>query len=480
MGTSKADPEAIGETSPKTRIDVCMNCSLPGRRFVTLALVLALVGFTGCRGSSTPSPGEGDSVPVDITGSASPESGAEPSTSSSATSAPTPRADGPKTLKVPTDFATIQAAVDDAQPNDLVLISAGTWHEEVIVRTPSIVIRGVDRNTVVLDGKDEMSNGIQVSANGVAVENLTVQRYQVNGIVFTNAYDAPDPTQAKVLEGYRASYVTVANNGLYGLYAFYARGGKFDHVYGSGHPDGGIYIGQCKPCDALVTDAVMELNGIGYSGTNSSGNVFLINSVYRKNRIGMTPNSQTMETLSPQGDVVMAGNLVEENNSPDAPPAANGAFGFGIAIGGGERNVVTKNRVRNNATAGIVVTTLNEFVPSDNRVEGNELTGNGVDLAFYASKGSELNVAGNCFAGNSFVSSMPTDIETVLPCKGGIDTSVSVDASAFNRAGPEGADYRKIALPPQQEQMPDALNAKAVAASADIPKVDLTTIKVPS
>jgi parallel beta-helix repeat protein len=458
------------------RIDMRINSLSLRRQWATLILLLSLAGVAGCRASSAPSPATDGVAPPPA------DSVANPGSVASAGSVATPEArpGGPKTLKVPADFKTIQAAVDDAQPNDLVLIAAGKWHEEVIVRTPSIVIRGEDRNTVVLDGKDEMGNGIQVSANGVAIENLTVQRYQVNGIVFTNAYDAPDPTQAKVLEGYRASYVTVANNGLYGLYAFYARGGKFDHVYGSGHPDGGIYIGQCKPCDAVVTDAVMELNGIGYSGTNSSGNLFLVNSIYRKNRIGMTPNSQTMETLAPQGDVVLAGNLVEENNSLDAPPAASGAFGFGIAVGGGERNVVSKNRVRNNATAGIVVTTLNEFVPSGNRVEGNELSGNGVDLAFYSSKGSALSTAGNCFAKNAFTSSAPAEIETVMGCNGSSETSLSIDASPFNKTGPEGADYRKIALPAPQEQMPDPLTANAVAASADVPTIDLSTIKVPS
>ncbi len=434
-------------------------------------MLLLSVAVAGCRGSSVaPSPGTSDSV-APATDSGAP-----------ASSRPTPQArpGGPKTLQVPADFATIQAAVDDAKPNDLVLIAAGTWHEEVIVRTPNIVIRGEDRNKVVLDGKDELANGIQVSANGVAIENLTVQRYQVNGIVFTNAYDVDDPAKATVLEGYRASYVTVANNGLYGLYAYFARGGMFDHVYGSGHPDGGIYIGQCKPCDAVVTDAVMELNGIGYSGTNSSGNLFLINSIYRKNRIGMTPNSQTRETLAPQGDAVLAGNLVEDNASTDAPPAASGAFGFGIAIGGGESNVVLKNRVRGNATAGIAVTTLNEFSPSKNRVEGNELSNNGVDLAFYPAQSPSLKTAGNCFTGNTFSSSAPPNIEKVLGCSGTPDESVSVDSSAFTRSGPEGADYRKIPLPSPQPQMPEALTAKAVPASAAVPKIDLSTIKVPA
>ena len=402
-----------------------------------------------------------------------------PDRSVSTASAPSSRVGGPVTIAVPADQKTVQGAIDASVPGDLILISPGTYSEEVIVRTPNIVIRGLDRNTVVFDGKDELVNGFQVSADGVAIENLTVRRYQVNGVVFTKAYDAPDPTQAEVLRGYRASYVTVANNGLYGLYAFYASGGQFDHVYGSGHPDGGIYIGQCKPCNAMVTNAVMERNGIGYSGTNSSGGLFLVNSTYRHNRIGMTPNSQTMEKLSPQGDVVIAGNLVEDNDDPETPPAASGAFGIGIAVGGGERNTIVRNRVRGHDTLGIAITTLNEFQPSGNRVEDNVLSDNATDLGFYATAAASLESKQNCFVGNQFSTSSPASIESVLACDAQ-SSIVGTDGSAFVRPGPPPFDYRKIPLPSDQDNMPNAATAPAQPASAAVPSIDLASIKVPS
>lgn len=392
---------------------------------------------------------------------------------------PQTRAGGPVTLAVPADHPTVQAAVDAAVAGDLILISPGTYPEAVIVRTPGIVIRGLDRNTVVFDGGDELVNGFQVSADGVAIENLTVRRYQVNGIVFTKAYDAADPAQAEILQGYRASFVTVANNGLYGLYAFYASGGRFDHVYGSGHPDGGIYIGQCKPCNAVVTDAVMERNGLGYSGTNSSGGLYLINSVFRRNRIGISPNSQLMERLSPQGDVVIAGNLVEDNDDPLTPPAASGAFGIGIAVGGGERNRILRNRVRGHDTLGIAVTTLNEFLPVANRVEGNVLTDNGVDLGFYRTSGTTLASNRNCFVGNQFASSEPKEIEAVLTCDAR-STDIATDGGRFTKPGPPPFDYRAIPLPSPQLSMPGAATAAPERASAVAPSIDMSTIEVPA
>src|SRR5579864_1681092 len=64
---------------------------------------------------------------------------------------------------IPGQFASIQAAADAAQPGDWILVAPGDYHEQsdredatwpagVWIDTPGVHLRGMDRNTVVVDG----------------------------------------------------------------------------------------------------------------------------------------------------------------------------------------------------------------------------------------------------------------------------------------------------------------------------------------
>jgi len=134
--------------------------------------------------------------------------------------------------------------------------------------------------------------------------------------------------QREYLEGWRGSYLTAHDNGLYGVYAFAAQNGRFDHVYASGSPDSGVYVGGCRPCHALVRDSTAEDNQIGYENTNASGDVLVTRSVWRRNRVGVQINSLDKEPDAPNSDVTIAANLVSDNQNRRAP---RGSEGFGPA-----------------------------------------------------------------------------------------------------------------------------------------------------
>lgn len=89
-------------------------------------------------------------------------------------------------LRVPEEFATIQAAVNAAKPYDLISIAPGVYHEAVSVRTAHLTLRGRDRNGVILDGNFALDDGVEVLANGVVIENMTARHFVGNGFYWTD------------------------------------------------------------------------------------------------------------------------------------------------------------------------------------------------------------------------------------------------------------------------------------------------------
>lgn len=364
------------------------------------------------------------------------------------------RESGNRTLSVPEGYPTIQSAVDAARPGDFILVAPGVYNESVKVDVDQVVIRGLDRNEVIVDGGDRLNNGFEVSSDSVAIENLTVRSFTQNGVLFSGALRDRDGSYGtygadrNTLVGYRVSHVTTYNNGLYGIYAFASRNGTIEHSYASGHPDSGLYVGQCRPCNVVIRSSVAENNAIGYYGTNASTNVWVVESLFRGNRLGITPNSQDAEMLSPQAGATIAANLVVDNDNADAPEIPEGFFGGGIIIGGGLSNLVTSNVVSGHSWAGIAVMTINDVLPADNQVVDNRLVGNQTDLVFL---GGPSDVLRNCFRGNQFVSSLPRAIESVLPCGGA--ATLAEPVVHRQAAAPRGPSYRDVPHPVRQETM---------------------------
>jgi plastocyanin len=391
---------------------------------------------------------------------------------------PTRQASG-VTRRVPRDHRTIQAAVDAAQPGDLVLVGPGVYREEVKVTVPSLVIRGSDRNRVIVDGEFRRPNAISVTADGVAVENLIVRNALINGLFWTG------------VRGYRASYVTAYNNKDYGIYAFDSVDGAFEHSYASGSPDSGFYIGQCHPCDAVIDQVVSEHNALGYSGTNAGGNLQIVRSTWRRNWAGIVPNTLDSELLPPFREVDVVGNLVVANGDRGAPGVGFqwAAFGNGILLGGGNDSLVERNLVVDHPNHGILVTpNLDQhfWTSSGNTVRGNVVRGSGrADLALAAPAG-----AGNCFSGNRARTSIPVGLELFQPCDGlrlpvRMDLSTTLQSLGLVAEANTGTypdnPTEDAPVPPAQAQLPGGAGAPvrpAVDVWAEY-RVDLVTVPLP-
>jgi hypothetical protein len=301
-------------------------------------------------------------------------------------------------------FKTIQAAVNASKAGDYVLIEPGTYDEAVKVTSAQsgISIRGMNRNTVIVDGQHRVDNGIEIKlANNVSVENLTIRNFDFgpgcpdeecgNGIWWTGGKD----TGKVGAHGWLGSYLTAYETGLNGGYGIFAQNeteGSWKNIYASGYSDSGMYIGACQECDAQVTGATMENNALGYSGSNAGGKLTIEESTFRNNSSGIVPNSENpgdgpppqdgecgrsnnvpveptpiISTTNIQRCTVIRNNLITENNNLTVPvneSTARAGFGTGVILPGDYADLIEHNVISKNTNDGVFgIEFPNPFTP---------------------------------------------------------------------------------------------------------------------
>jgi hypothetical protein len=328
---------------------------------------------------------------------------------------------------VPGQFKTIQAAVDAAKPGDWVLVGPGDYkttgsvapsgHPDVpagvLITQAGLYLRGMNRNTVIVDGTKPGSppcssaaadqsfgpmlsgkpgglNGVMVwKANDVWVQNLTTCNFlggsgdAGNGIWWNGGANTYGTVGGIGGHGFLGSYLNATStfyNGetsaaTYGIFSSNWSGGTWDQTYASNFNDSGYYIGACsQQCNQVINHAWSEYNALGYSGSNSGGSMLIENSQFDYNKDGFDTNSQNGDNPPPQNGScpagvkpplagaptcwVFANNYVHDNNNPNVPAsgsAAAGPVGTGMSLSGARNDTIMNNRFVNNNAWGVIL-----------------------------------------------------------------------------------------------------------------------------
>jgi hypothetical protein len=367
-------------------------------------------------------------------------------------------------------FTSVQQAVRAAHANDWVLVGPGDYKENgyprapepagVLITTPGLHLRGMNRNTVIIDGTkpgtptcsnkkndqiftDEGRDGVQVlKVDGTYIDNLTACNYLTGNKggegneIWWNGGDGSGKIGMGTFWGNYLTATSTYSNGVddprgeYGIFTSNSRGpASINHTYASNMGDAAYYIGACTNCNQVLDDAHGQFSALGYSGTNSGGTLTVENSEFDQNKSGVVSNSQNNDDApSPQSGHCVAGtgngplgigicsvwknNFIHDNNNPNVPGAGagslagSGPIGSGIVLAGTRFIAVSHNRIEHNGGWGVVVADLpdQEQPPTD---IGENCQG-GVYTIPPGTPGQDplcwFDVIGNAIIGNSFKS----------------------------------------------------------------------------
>lgn len=168
--------------------------------------------------------------------------------------------------KVPRDFLTIQGAINASGLGDVILVSNGTYNENIIVNKVVSIV-GMNRETTIIDAGGSGS-GISVAASGVDIEGFTIK----------NSGSGPFDAGITVGSGNnRISNNKLLSNGWDGVNFLSTAGNNVitDNVISSNSNYG---IGIYGAANNMITDNVISSNlNYGINLVQSGNNVIYHN-----------------------------------------------------------------------------------------------------------------------------------------------------------------------------------------------------------
>ncbi|MEO6683796.1 MAG: parallel beta-helix domain-containing protein [Ginsengibacter sp.] len=321
---------------------------------------------------------------------------------------------------------SIQSAVDAASNGEIILVEGGVYKEAIIVNKPGIQIIGIScggMDKVVIQNPGGEDNGILVrdAGDGFVLRNVTIRDFKENGVFMIRA------------DNYLLSHVVTIDNGEYGLFPIFCKGGLIEYCTASGHTDTGIYVGQSD--GAVMEHNIVFANVNGLEIENCS-NVRATNNKAYDNVCGILVVLLPGLTTKTSSNIIINNNQVYANNHINFADSEGGfeAFvpsGSGILIVGVDNVTVKNNVIKDNnfvgvatvstlllgAIAGLPPEAFADIEPNSDgtQIKNNKLANNGsapppgiplpgVDLLW---DGTGLN---NCWSGNQFSSSYPSPL----------------------------------------------------------------------
>jgi parallel beta-helix repeat protein len=345
------------------RFTVKFQSLIPASLAIPL-LMLGSAGLAGCNGSE-----DGDDEVADDTdetgdtGDTTDETGDTGDTTETGTEMPA-HCEGAAAWISPTgdDFEAIQGLFSEAAEGDVLCLDAGVYgnlHDEIILSTNNVTVRGAGMDDSVLDfvGQTEGANGIKVVADGVTFQDLQVKNTPGDGIRGDQVDDITFERVKVLWEDPNTD-----NHGAYGLYPVGCNNVSIIESVVIGSRDAGHYVGQSN--NVLVRDSVAYENVAGVEIENCY-DAWVFNNEAYDNTAGLLVFDLPGLEQGDGGRTRFYDNAIHDNNHPNfaiGGTVAQVPRGSGMVVLAANDIEIDHNTVDNHETAGVLIFHYAEFL----------------------------------------------------------------------------------------------------------------------
>lgn len=258
----------------------------------------------------------------------------------------------------------------DAQPGDVIEIPAGIYNfdSSLMLTVDGVTIRGAGMDETILNFQGQLAGaeGLLVTANDFTLENLAIEDTSGDALKVNGGENI-------IIRGVRVEWTNgySTENGAYGIYPVQTENVLIEDTVAIGASDAGIYVGQSRNVVVRNNRAEWNVAGIeiencvgadvyGNTATNNTGGILVFN----------MPNLP-----QPGYQTRVYDNDIFENNTENfghaGTPVASVPAGSGIVINSNDQVEIFNNRIADNDTANIIISSLHTTGYADGAVQAD-------------------------------------------------------------------------------------------------------------
>lgn len=262
-----------------------------------------------------------------------------------------------QTMPAPSYEEQLRLQLETAKPGDVIVIPEGVhnFKRSLTLNTDNVTIRGAGMDKSVLSFKDQIAGaeGLLVNASDFTIEDLAIEDTKGDALKINEGKNI-------VIRRVRTEWTNgpSTENGSYGIYPVQTENTLIEGSVAIAASDAGIYVGQSR--FVVVRNNLAEFNVAGIEIENT-----VHADVYKNVAINNTGGILVfnMPDLPQEGHSTRVfDNDITDNNTPNFAPAGTAVAGVpagsGILINSNDKVEIFANRIGNNQTANVLISSV--------------------------------------------------------------------------------------------------------------------------